>query len=232
MVEINLAFSTLKEDRRKMKQALVLLAICAMLAALASSAFAADPIVIKIKPEDDYVYLRDRLGSDNYTETNVNASPNSATYFYDNYGFGTMVTYRYTGMTFDISSLPTEFTSAVFSFHLLSSDCGYGTEVGSGKLMHGSTELLRVSTQPLGWISVDVTSQLLADRIAGNTSTFIMERVSGGGYGSCGMSFSSGESGEFAPMLTVTPVPEPSSLLALASGGMALCGFAARRRRA
>lgn len=215
----------------KINKVFLLKVVCAIIIALSSSAYASDPIVIKVQPLDDYVYNYDRSGGSIYKTTDKNASPNCASYYYDSgYGFGSILQSNYTGMTFDISSLPTEFTSAIFSFNLLSTNCGYGSEVGCAKLTHNGTEILRISTQPLGWINVDVTSYLFADKAAGNTSTFNMDYVANG-YGSSGMTFSSGESAEFAPRLTVASVPEPSSLLALASGAMALGGFAIRRRR-
>ena len=208
------------------------LLLCAIIAIFACSAYASEPIVIKVNPQDDYVYNYDRSGGGKiYTTIIRESSPNVASYYYDQgYGTGSILISNYTSMTFDISSIPTEFTSAIFSFNLLSVYNGYGTDIGCGELVHRGTEILHVSTQPLGWVNVDVTSCLLADKAAGNTSTFTIDYVANG-FGVSKMTFSSGEDANFAPRLTITTVPEPSSLLALASGMMALGGFAFRCRK-
>lgn len=213
-----------------MRRLSALIAVLAITTIFSTCAFASSTI-IKVNPQDDTVCSK--YGVDRETP-DPNASPNTAGYCF--YGTGDSVSKSYTVMTFDLSSLPNaeDIGSAQFSFNLLSSSCGYGTEIGCASLQHKGAEVLRVTDQPLGWVSVDVTSYLKADRAVGNTSSWVMNFVANG-YGGCGMSFSSGEDTANAPRLTVTTtnsvVPEPSSAMALL-GLTGMVGLAIRRRRA
>jgi len=202
---------------------------------------AAEDQVMKVTPQGDSMWWR-------YTGWGgahvPNASPNEARYFY--MGPPAYVEMAITYMQFDLLTMPSDFTSAILSLNVLSAGTEYDPALGTALLKHrtdstgatgegaegyGGDALVQKMGTATGWVNIDVTSYILADKAAGyRWACFSMDYVANG-YGSAGVSFSSGDDVANAPRLTVTPVPEPSSLLALGSGATGLGGFAIRKRK-
>jgi len=99
-----------------------------------------------------------------------------------------------------------------------------GSEVVAGFSQAGGEEIAPLGSVGEGWLSYDVTSRVQSAINAGWSNVgfiFNAQNYCGGSVGSV--------EGDKAAYVQVTP--EPSGLLALASGMSALAGFALRRRR-
>ncbi len=198
---------------------------------LATSICFAVPIVVTVTPEGDGMVGKDRYGYGfpwEWVPFDSTANPNWAGHWYDSpYG-----SYRDVYMQLAIAGLPAaeNIVSASLNINVISASgssicCNLyhasnsssanglaSQQIGGGQWVYGVS-----NSTPAGWLSIDVTNFIKADKTNGYSwSAFQFANV---GYSR--LTFDSGDSAN-APFLAVTVVPEPVSAVILLLGGILL----------
>jgi hypothetical protein len=137
----------------------------------------------------------------------------------------------YSSITLNLNVLASYYlddsTSAGYVRHRTNSSTANGL---ASQRLEGDVQVVEIKDQPLGWLTIDVTSQVENDLAAGYAySVFSLNYNTAGYFRNSGFTVSTADAGSNGPFLSFTPVPEPSAsgYLLLAAAGWAGC----RRRK-
>jgi len=210
---------------------------------LLASASISQAVIITPSSLNDAFSQKDGSGSTYYYET---SNTIGAQYYYNGNTGGDSVIKKFGYIEFNIIGI-VEPPPGTYTLNLYFTGSGtYGTTVDAGYINHvsnsstatgvakndhfsGTDTVYTVSADTTGWVSIDVTSRVLADINNGyDYSCFYLNYSSVGGYPEKGSWFNvnSADSALNKPYMSV---PEPAACAAFA--GMGVLGLALMRRR-